>query len=142
MELDHHQKSLLLIDYIYLDLYERKKFAKENHFYLIEQIQTNGDYYFQNFFSLDKYYQAIDQGEFPIQRGLKSSKDDLIRRDLMFNYIINESIDTKHISDKWDINFDSYFSKELADLVVFFDDGLDSGLYSCQYLRAVSVEQT
>ena len=42
----------------------------------------------------------------------------------MFNYIINESIDTKHISDKWDINFDSYFSKELADLVVFFDDGL------------------
>ena len=83
-----------------------------------------GDYYFQNFFSLDKYYQALDQGEFPIQRGLKSSKDDLIRRDLMFNYIINESIDTKYISNKWDINFDSYFSKELADLVVFFDDGL------------------
>ena len=40
-------KASLLIDYIYLDLYERKKFAKSNHFYLIEQIQANGDYYFQ-----------------------------------------------------------------------------------------------
>ena len=40
-------RASLLIDYVYLDLYERKKFAKDNHFYLIEQIQANGDYYFQ-----------------------------------------------------------------------------------------------
>ncbi len=40
-------KASLLIDYVYLDLYERKKFAKQQHFYLIEQIQSNGDYYFQ-----------------------------------------------------------------------------------------------
>ena len=37
----------LLIDFIYLDLNERKKFSQKNHFYLIEQIQSNGDYYFQ-----------------------------------------------------------------------------------------------
>ena len=39
-------KASLLIDYIYLDLSERKKFAKDSHFYLIEQTQANGDYYF------------------------------------------------------------------------------------------------
>ena len=36
----------LMIDYIYLDLYERKKFASENHIYLIDQVQFSGDYYF------------------------------------------------------------------------------------------------
>ena len=40
-------EASLFIDFIYLDLKERKKFSSKNHFYLIEQIQTNGDYYFQ-----------------------------------------------------------------------------------------------
>ena len=39
-------KASLLIDFIYLDLYERTKFTKENHFYLIEQIQKNGDCFY------------------------------------------------------------------------------------------------
>lgn len=37
----------LLINYIYLDVNERKKISSKNHFYLIEQIQSNGDYFFQ-----------------------------------------------------------------------------------------------
>lgn len=36
-------KTSLLIDYVFLDLKERKKFAQESHMYLIEQIQFNGD---------------------------------------------------------------------------------------------------
>ena len=39
----------LLIDYVFLDLDERKKFASENHYYLIEQLQYNGDYQYEKF---------------------------------------------------------------------------------------------
>jgi hypothetical protein len=37
--------SVLYVDYIYLDFFERKKFAVENHLYLIEQVQFNNDVY-------------------------------------------------------------------------------------------------
>ena len=36
-------KTSLLIDYVFLDLKERKKFAQQSHMYLIEQVQFNGD---------------------------------------------------------------------------------------------------
>lgn len=39
-------KASLLIDFVYLDVQEREKFAKENHIYLIEQIQFNNSTYF------------------------------------------------------------------------------------------------
>jgi hypothetical protein len=38
--------ALLYVDYIYLDFFERKKFAVENHLYLIEQIQYNNEIFF------------------------------------------------------------------------------------------------
>lgn len=37
----------LLIDYVYLDLDERESFANESHYYLIEQLQYNGDYQYE-----------------------------------------------------------------------------------------------
>ena len=36
-------KASLLIDYVFLDLSERKRFAQNSHLYLIEQLQFNGD---------------------------------------------------------------------------------------------------
>ena len=36
-------KTSMLIDYVFLDLKERRKFAQQSHMYLIEQIQFNGD---------------------------------------------------------------------------------------------------
>ena len=42
-------EASLYVDYVYLDLEERKKFATESHFYLIEQVQFNGDYFYQKY---------------------------------------------------------------------------------------------
>ena len=36
-------RASLLIDYAFLDLKERKRFAQNSHIYLIEQNQYNGD---------------------------------------------------------------------------------------------------
>lgn len=36
----------LYVDYIFLDFFERKKFALENHLYLIEQVQYNNELFF------------------------------------------------------------------------------------------------
>lgn len=39
----------LLVDYVFLELFEREKFAKENHLYLIEQVQYNNpSFYVKN----------------------------------------------------------------------------------------------
>jgi hypothetical protein len=38
--------ACLYVDYIFLDLFERQKFASENHLYLIEQVQFNNETYF------------------------------------------------------------------------------------------------
>ena len=35
------QNTNLLVDYVFLDTEERKKFAQDNHTYLIEQVQMN-----------------------------------------------------------------------------------------------------
>ena len=42
-------EAKLFIDYVFLDLDERKKFVSENHYYLIEQLQYNGDYQYEKF---------------------------------------------------------------------------------------------
>ena len=36
-------RASILVDYVFLDLKERKRFAQNSHIYLIEQIQYNGD---------------------------------------------------------------------------------------------------
>ena len=42
------EDSFLLVDYIYLDAQERKKFAQATHEYLIEQLQFTGEESFKN----------------------------------------------------------------------------------------------
>lgn len=105
-------RASLFIEYIYLDLVERKKFSSENHFYLMEQIQANGDYYFQNsnknpIIKLN-FYHPVKEIVWAIQRS-----DVLIRSD-------DEDDDNFSYGNDW-FNFSNTKNFSSAGVVDIFD---------------------
>ncbi len=85
---------------------------------------TIGDYYFQNCYDLKEYKKLLDQGLFSTFRGHKLSQDDLIRRDVIQTLRSFFSVDFASIDEKYQINFENYFSQELTDLKDFIADEL------------------
>ena len=83
-----------------------------------------GASYSQNAQTLDAYYNCLDQGRLPVERGLALTRDDLVRRSVIMALICQgqlefESIDLAHL-----INFKSYFSAELTLLQDMQAEGL------------------
>jgi len=90
----------------------------------VSAISKVGPTYAQNVRTLDEYYECLRGGALPTQRGLQLNADDLVRRAvimaLMCHFeVAKESIATAHL-----IDFDTYFSRELAELAQFQDAGL------------------
>ena len=84
---------------------------------------TDG-YYFENLKTLKEYKDSISQGKFPVNRGWKLSHDDLIRREVTVNLRSNLYLSFKNIEERFKIDFEKYFSKELASLDEFVEDGV------------------
>lgn len=80
--------------------------------------------YAQNHKQLKEYYQAIDIGFLPISKGIKLNQDDIIRRDVIMGIMSHCQLDKQDIADKYQINFDEYFSQELETLQLLAADGL------------------
>jgi len=80
--------------------------------------------YFQNYFSLDSYYASLEKGLTPIVRGWMSSRDDIIRRKIIFDYINKQKVSIPEIEEMHNINFNSYFKDELSKLEEFVADGI------------------
>jgi oxygen-independent coproporphyrinogen-3 oxidase len=90
----------------------------------VSAIGSVGDTYAQNVKDLDSYYAAIERGELPIERGLRLSRDDRIRRDLIGELICQFRLDFADFGQRWEIAVRDYFASELARLVPMQDDGL------------------
>lgn len=82
------------------------------------------DYYFQNFYDLPSYRKALDKGVLPIFRGKKLSTDDKIRQHATQQIRSYFKLDYKNFKDQFDIDFQNYFSKEIAYLDNMIKDGL------------------
>ena len=88
-------------------------------------MSTIGNYYFQNFHFMEKYYLSIDSGHLPLVRGFQAKKDDLIRRDIIFSIILNSTIIFEKFQTDYGLNnFWDYFANELKDLKEMENDGL------------------
>jgi len=90
----------------------------------VSAIGRVGSTYSQNAKTLDEYYDHIDQGRLPIERGLALSRDDVLRRAVIMaimcqGHVDFESIDLAHL-----IDFKDYFATELAALGPLAADGL------------------
>lgn len=82
----------------------------------VSGVASIGPVYAQNHKILEEYYDALDQGQLPVLRGVELSADDLLRRSviqaLMCHFELSiGAIETDHL-----ICFDEYFAIELEDL--------------------------
>ena len=92
------------------------------------------DYYAQNFKDIKQYEAALDSGRLPIERGVALSDEDRLRKEVIMQLMNNAQLEFKKIEALFDIDFKTYFAKELKELQVFVDDGIleikDSGIYA------------
>ncbi|MBU1665692.1 MAG: oxygen-independent coproporphyrinogen III oxidase [Gammaproteobacteria bacterium] len=80
--------------------------------------------YMQNEKNLKKYQEMIGKGSLAVERGLKLTRDDQIRRDAITRIMCDLELDKASFAAAWNIDFDSYFADGLTDLPPLVDDGL------------------
>lgn len=89
-------------------------------------------YYSQNVYELPRYFQAVSSGEFPVYKGMKLSRDDIMRREVIHALRSYFMVDFGEFTRTYHVDFPEYFSEELDALDAFEQDGIvhrsDSGI--------------
>jgi oxygen-independent coproporphyrinogen-3 oxidase len=98
----------------------------------VSAIGRVGATYSQNAKTLEEYYDLINQGRFPVVRGLALSRDDLVRRAVIMAIMCQGELQYEAIELAYLIDFKQYFSTELEALKPLQANGMviveDSGL--------------
>jgi len=113
----------------------------------VSSIGKVGPTYSQNAKTLEEYYDFLDQGRFPIVKGLALSKDDLLRRSVIMALMCQGRLSFESIELAYLINFKEYFAKEMEILKGQVEEGLveldDSGIQVTSkgwfFVRAVAM---
>ena len=71
----------------------------------------------QNTKKLPEYYDAIEAGRFPIERGYELSRDDEIRRYVITELMCNFRLEIPSVEQRFGIDFGDYFAAELEKLI-------------------------
>jgi oxygen-independent coproporphyrinogen-3 oxidase len=82
------------------------------------------DNYHQNVRDLDHYYELLDAGRLPLERGIELEPDDLLRREIITELMCNFILDIRALETRWRIDFMRQFSDEYQALLGMRDDGL------------------
>lgn len=86
------------------------------------------DVYCQNHKRLKDFYGAIEANQFPIERGVRLSQDDLIRRTVIMELMCQFRLSAQDLETKYnlgfDLDFNDYFAQELPYLDALESDGL------------------
>jgi oxygen-independent coproporphyrinogen-3 oxidase len=70
--------------------------------------------YAQNHKRLNSYYQSVEAGDLPIERGVALSDDDRIRRHVITELMCNSHLSFPEVEQQFSIDFHDYFAGELA----------------------------
>ncbi len=90
----------------------------------VSSISHVNNVYGQNAVSLDEYYQALENNQLPIQKGLALTQEDLLRRDVIQQLTCYRRLDIAMLEQHYAINFRQHFSGALLALEEFVADGL------------------
>jgi oxygen-independent coproporphyrinogen-3 oxidase len=90
----------------------------------VSSIGRVGATYSQNAKTLEEYYDFLDQGQFPVVRGLGLSRDDLVRRAVIMALMCQGRLSYESIELAYLVNFNEYFAKELETLKSQVEQGL------------------
>jgi oxygen-independent coproporphyrinogen-3 oxidase len=113
----------------------------------VSSIGRVGATYSQNAKTLEEYYDFLDQGQFPVVRGLALSRDDLVRRAVIMALMCQGRLSFESIELAYLLDFKTYFSKELLilqtqaeqGLVVLEDAGIQVTSKGWFFVRAVAM---
>jgi len=90
----------------------------------VSSIGAIGPTFSQNHRDLDAYYDSLDRGDLPVVRGMELSQDDLARRAVIQALSCNFRLSKQSIEVAYLLDFDRYFSSEMAELRQLALDGL------------------
>ena len=82
------------------------------------------DTYSQNARRIDHYYAVLDAGRLPLEKGLRLSAEDRLRRDVIMNLMCRDGVMFTDIEKRHGIDFREHFADELLRLRPLQDDGL------------------
>jgi oxygen-independent coproporphyrinogen-3 oxidase len=113
----------------------------------VSSIGKVGHSYSQSVRTLDSYYEHLDAGNLPIEKGFELSLDDVLRRQIIMSFMCSESIDFKAIKNIYNIDFIEYFNKELkhlqqyqeAELIKISDSSITVTAKGRMFVRAVGM---
>ncbi|WP_051534371.1 oxygen-independent coproporphyrinogen III oxidase [Deefgea rivuli] len=90
----------------------------------VSSIGKVGASYYQNVKTLEDYYARLDLQEFPVERGLTMTHDDVLRRAVIQALMCQFQVFFKPFEAGYMIQFAAYFAEELALLQPLVLDGL------------------
>ncbi|GMB91304.1 oxygen-independent coproporphyrinogen III oxidase [Helicobacter ailurogastricus] len=90
----------------------------------VTSIGEGQDYYTQNFKDLKRYEQALDSGHLPVERGIKLSAEDRLRKEVIMHLMNNLELDFRSIEEAFAIDFKTHFKDALDALKPYEQEGL------------------
>jgi oxygen-independent coproporphyrinogen-3 oxidase len=90
----------------------------------ISAIGDLGGGYVQNAKKLSTYYEALDRGELPVERGRLLEGDDPLRRWVITRLLCTFEVDKHEVARRFDIDFDEYFAEARASMGDLRDEGM------------------
>lgn len=114
----------------------------------VSSIGRVGATYSQNAKTLEEYYDFLNQGRFPVVRGLALTHDDLVRRAVIMAIMCQGTLQFESINLAYMIDCKSYFATELEALkelekngmVVLEDTGIQVTDFGWFFVRAVAMQ--
>jgi len=100
----------------------------------LTSIGEGKDYYVQNFKDMGRYEAALDERRIPVERGVRLTKEDILRKDVIMGLMNNLKLEFKPFLEQFNIDFRAYFAKELRALSEYVNIGVleinNNGIYT------------
>lgn len=90
----------------------------------VSAISKVGHSYSQSVRTLQAYYQRLDAGSLPTDKGFELSSDDVLRRQIIMTLMCSAPVEIEQINREYGIDFNVYFASEIGRLKPYEDAGL------------------
>lgn len=118
-----------------VDAYRKKKLTRNFQGYAVQLAEDMLGFgitaigflenaFFQNHKEISEYESAVIKGELPILRGFLLQSDDICRRWVIQSLMCHFELDKRAFGDRFGLDFDLYFSRELPELIRLQSEGL------------------
>jgi oxygen-independent coproporphyrinogen-3 oxidase len=87
-------------------------------------ISQTEEVFVQNVKNLPDYYRLVEEGRLPVERGLRVTREDRLRRDAITRVMCDLELDKAAFGQQWGIDFDQHFADAFDELKDMAADGL------------------